>query len=333
VQFLSGFFNTDVCKLRFLIVGFVCHLLFDFGNALQNYCDQDDGKCQCQATGQWTGDHCEIGCAPSCRNGGQCFIPDNATATECVCIKCRGEASCYEGATCEQCQEGFFGGSCKKCAKCVHGTCQDGINGDGHCACTTIFFLGKHCETFSTKGKIAAGTFAGTFFLLGFICLAPWHTRMAVYKTGKFLGMPVSRPRPAGEGWRIGDKFEPFLKRITERSRAGGAADWLIDPTKLHLGAMIGVGSSAQLLEATYCGQQVAVKRLQCSTWEEGTFEEFFAREAAVLCRLQHPNLVRFFGASQHANYLYLVTELCVSSLADFMYREGTGRPPLPYAP
>jgi hypothetical protein len=89
--------------------------------------------------------------------------------------------------------------------------------------------------------------------------------KMAAYHTGRLVGLPVSRPREGGtRGWRIGDKFEPFLKRITAQNALAGAADWLIDPAKLHLGAMIGVGSSAQLLEATYCGQLVAVKRLQC---------------------------------------------------------------------
>jgi serine/threonine protein kinase len=80
----------------------------------------------------------------------------------------------------------------------------------------------------------------------------------------------------------------------------------------LSLGVEIGTGVSAQVFRGTYYGQEVAVKRLFSSLWEQEKFDEFFRAEAKMMRALNHPNVVRFFGAaydpaSEHG---------CVRSLA-----------------
>ena len=39
------------------------------------------------------------------------------------------------GRACELCQPGFYGKNCTKCECSQHGSCSDGISGDGQCVC------------------------------------------------------------------------------------------------------------------------------------------------------------------------------------------------------
>lgn len=41
----------------------------------------------------------------------------------------------------------------------------------------------------------------------------------------------------------------------------------------------------------------------------------FFTQEASLLSRLNHPNVVRFFGVSYEEGHFYIVTEYCPSNL------------------
>jgi serine/threonine protein kinase len=93
----------------------------------------------------------------------------------------------------------------------------------------------------------------------------------------------------------------------------GEASTWFIDLKELELKEEVGVGASAQVFRGVYFGQQVAVKRLFCSVWEQHKFTEFFRSEAQLLASLHHPNVVRFYGAAFDANDNrgYLVTEYC----------------------
>ena len=105
----------------------------------------------------------------------------------------------------------------------------------------------------------------------------------------------------------------------------GEVSDWVIDFRKLALGDEIGSGASSQVFRGTYCGQDVAIKRLFSSRWDAKQVgvtltaittccrhrrlllnslstgnspglciqvETFFVREVGLLCRLHHPNVV-----------------------------------------
>ena len=87
--------------------------------------------------------------------------------------------------------------------------------------------------------------------------------------------------------------------------------DWLIPYSDLSFASPVGVGASGEVFQANYSGNVVAVKRLFSSVWEPAAFENAFKNEASILCRMHHPNVVRFFGASYDSGRFHIVTEFC----------------------
>jgi len=102
---------------------------------------------------------------------------------------------------------------------------------------------------------------------------------------------------------------------------------WVIDMDTLTIGEVAGVGSTGQVFRGVYCGQQVAIKRMVVSQWDEGKVAEFFKGEVVMLSRMQHPHVVRFFGCACSDSRLFIVTEFCEGSLASliaaYSAREG----------
>ncbi|GKV00557.1 hypothetical protein SLEP1_g13226 [Rubroshorea leprosula] len=88
-------------------------------------------------------------------------------------------------------------------------------------------------------------------------------------------------------------------------------AKWLIDPKHLFVGPRIGEGAHAKVYEGKYKNQTVAIKIVhKGETPEEiAKREARFAREVAMLSRVQHKNLVKFIGACKEP-VMVMVTEL-----------------------
>ncbi|KAL6960535.1 hypothetical protein U1Q18_038298 [Sarracenia purpurea var. burkii] len=88
-------------------------------------------------------------------------------------------------------------------------------------------------------------------------------------------------------------------------------AKWLIDPRLLFVGPKIGEGAHAKVYEGKYKNQSVAIKIVpKGDTPEEiAKREGRFAREVAMLSRVQHRNLVKFIGACREP-IMVIVTEL-----------------------
>lgn len=86
---------------------------------------------------------------------------------------------------------------------------------------------------------------------------------------------------------------------------------WLIDPKQLFVGPKIGEGAHAKVYQGKYKNQNVAVKIVnKGETLEEISRREArFAREIAMLSRVQHKNLVKFIGACKEP-VMVIVTEL-----------------------
>lgn len=87
-----------------------------------------------------------------------------------------------------------------------------------------------------------------------------------------------------GEGGAVGDagfskKFEQVL------------------PQELKIGPRIGKGSFAEVFKARWRGTLVAVKRLPAHSLTPEFFEDF-EREAALMKRLRHPNVLLYLGAA-----------------------------------
>jgi len=121
-----------------------------------------------------------------------------------------------------------------------------------------------------------------------------------------------------GDGTRA--LTEPFLRAALD-SMEGRAGDWLVDPSELVLGPMIGVGSSAHVFSARYFGQAVAAKRLPALTWRPAEVEAFLRQEAGLLVHLHHPSVIKFYGVGVAGDYVYMVTELCRGSLTSLIER------------
>ncbi|XP_065006146.1 serine/threonine-protein kinase STY13-like [Musa acuminata AAA Group] len=85
----------------------------------------------------------------------------------------------------------------------------------------------------------------------------------------------------------------------------------LIDPKLLYIGAKIGEGAHGKVYEGKYCDQIIAIKVLNGgSTPEEtATLRARFIREVNMMCRVQHENLVKFFGACKDP-FMVIATEL-----------------------
>ncbi|KAG6394637.1 hypothetical protein SASPL_145226 [Salvia splendens] len=86
---------------------------------------------------------------------------------------------------------------------------------------------------------------------------------------------------------------------------------WLVDPKLLFVGPKIGEGAHAKVYEGKYKNQNVAIKIVERGdTAEEiAKKESRFAREVAMLSRVQHKNLVKFIGACKEP-VTVIVTEL-----------------------
>ncbi|XP_047174192.1 serine/threonine-protein kinase STY13 isoform X1 [Vigna umbellata] len=86
---------------------------------------------------------------------------------------------------------------------------------------------------------------------------------------------------------------------------------WLVDPKQLFVGPKIGEGAHAKVYEGKYKNHNVAVKIInKGETPEEISRRQArFAREVAMLSRVQHKNLVKFIGACKEP-VMVIVTEL-----------------------
>jgi hypothetical protein len=105
------------------------------------------------------------------------------------------------------------------------------------------------------------------------------------------LGMPPLRGSEEASGRGVGD------------DRIMDAPNWEMDYNELDLKRALGEGSCGQVWLATWRCTEVAVKKLMLdddpSTPSSTALAQSFQREAAILMRLRHPNVVMFMGGCQ----------------------------------
>ena len=149
---------------------------------------------------------------------------------------------------------------------------------------------------------------------------------------------------------------EEHLLHTGERL-GGRGADWLIAFEALRLDSRIGHGMSGVVWRGSYCGYPVAIKALKLHTaayaddaraaaaaaregggdageaeqvlaspgyYQDMATLEQFGQEAAVLSKLHHPCIIRFYGicADTASSSLFIVTELAERSLSDLLFHD-----------
>jgi len=85
-----------------------------------------DGSCSCEAN--YCGADCSTVIDPCV--GVTCGAHSTCVGGSCVC------AGNWTGGSCATCAPGYYGAACAPCPSCgAHGTCLDGLSGDGTCSC------------------------------------------------------------------------------------------------------------------------------------------------------------------------------------------------------
>ncbi len=92
-------------------------------------CSDNDG---CDSNTCMDGRCCTANCAYDM--GGSC-----GSSGQCVCD------TGWTGATCNVCQEGYYGNQCQYVCACEHGDCDDGLTGNGSCECDA-HWTGTLCD-------------------------------------------------------------------------------------------------------------------------------------------------------------------------------------------
>jgi serine/threonine protein kinase/ABC-type branched-subunit amino acid transport system substrate-binding protein len=95
---------------------------------------------------------------------------------------------------------------------------------------------------------------------------------------------------------------------------------WIINYESLTVGSKIGVGTFGDVFSAIYNGEKVAVKKFLKQKVTDNVLLEL-RTESAILCELQHPNILRFIGMCIKPPNLCLVAEFLErGSLSNILY-------------
>ena len=107
-----------------------------------------------------------------------------------------------------------------------------------------------------------------------------------------------------------------IVERFVNKSMDDGFAPRLSEiAAGLEIGECLGKGATACVYAGTYANKRVAVKQFFATN--DNRFE--FTREASILMKLEHPNIVAFVGVVFDLGWL--VTELCSGgSLFDYLH-------------
>lgn len=127
----------------------------------------------------------------------------------------------------------------------------------------------------------------------------------------------------SGGGGRNKKAVEPYESREEDGSAGGdsGASSidqWLIKPSDVSIESIIGEGSTAVVYSGTWRGKPVAIKELHEMSKDKAMA---FQRELSVLIKVQHRNIVQFFGLVSEISTIRLLLEHCNGgSLFDLLH-------------
>ena len=128
--------------------------------------------------------------------------------------------------------------------------------------------------------------------------------------------------RAGGEGEAsVLGRSDTFDSAAAEGTQAR-LQSWQVRMRELRFGRRIGRGSTGEVYDGFFRGQNVAIKKLQAIAFRDKDLVERFRDEIYLLSTVTHPNVLVFVGAvlDRPAGNLCLVTELCRrGNLASFL--------------
>ena len=158
-------------------------------------------------------------------------------------------------------------------------------------------------------------------FLTAFVALASLF--VYVRRGGKEDAAQAARDIRNNRKFATRQSITTFMKKL-----ASTGSEFFIDPHRLDLGRVIGVGSHGVVYEGLYQGQDVAVKELvlESDAAHAKDSEQRFLQEIIALNRLDHPNVVELMGvgslpspANPRLFTFFFVMELAEASLREIL--------------
>lgn len=98
-----------------------------------------------------------------------------------------------------------------------------------------------------------------------------------------------------------------------------------VDLDEYEVGAVLGVGTVGTIYAATKreSGQRFAIKKLHPRVSLDPLIRARFRREMSVMERLDHPNIISFFGSGEDDGQLFYVMELVAGGTVKDLLRAG----------
>lgn len=204
----------------------------------------------------------------------------NSSCSVCGDGSCRVDGSCGSAGV-------EYSSSC--CGDCEYGTCEGSEdNSNFECECSNIFFGGSSCSSFTTEFYLVV--FSGVSILVVLLVGAIFYRRSLKQKKLVLAELREDILLNA-EG--------SHNEYIQHMQQALILNDVFVKFDEIKLESVIGEGSFGVVHKATFRGAQVAVKMMRSVFVEltERDIEEF-RKEAYVMSRLRHPNIVLVMGIS-----------------------------------
>jgi len=185
---------------------------------------------------------------------------------------------------------------------------QVSMNGQNWSNATTLFVglppsVTKKWYEMPTILYIILGGIAGILLCLVIVILSYRACRR------KSVGSKRSSSRASSDTEPLlGSSFGPRTPSLNKTDLKTINEFEKIDISKLKLGKRIGKGSFGEVYVGSYLGTEVAVKKILANKISPEFLQEF-AREAALMRDLRHPNVVQFIGATMDEPDICIITE------------------------
>eukprot|EP00939_MAST-03C_sp_MAST-3C-sp1_P003490 g3490.t1 len=142
----------------------------------------------------------------------------------------------------------------------------------------------------------------------------------------KWYGCKCVMPKHVRDRSKLADEVSKVQEKMEDQilSRIG-SSDLVVDMRDVEIGVKLGAGGSGMVYKAEMSGTPCVAKSLISQSMMLEVDE--FIREASMLAKLRHPNVVMFFGIGVRDGTLYLIQELCNDgSLRDFIQTKTFAR-------